>query len=113
MQKLIDSDLGGKASVIAIAPDPVEKLGEMAAKIEAKVGKAPRMTFLADADHAVIDAYGLPNETAAQRGRFLPHPTTYVLDAQGVVRWKFTEKDYKVRPTNEMVLAELKKLLGA
>jgi hypothetical protein len=27
-----------------------------------------------DADHAVIDRYGLPNEDAAQKGRFLPHP---------------------------------------
>jgi hypothetical protein len=35
-----------------------------------------------------------------------------VLDSKGIVRWKFTEVDYKVRPTNEMVLAEVKKLLG-
>lgn len=98
--------------MIAVAPDPVEKLGEMAKKIEAEIGKPPQMTFLADAGHKVIDTYGLLNETAAQRGRFLPHPTTYVLDSKGVVRWKFTEKDYKVRPTNEMVFAELKKVLG-
>ncbi len=112
MQKLIDSELNGKAKVIAVAPDPVDKLGEMAKKLEAELGKAPQITFLADADHATIDAYGLLNETAAQRGRFLPHPTTYVLDSKGIVRWKFTEVDYKVRPTNAMVLAEVKKLLG-
>lgn len=112
MQKLIDTELNGKAKVVAIAPDPVDKLGQMAAKLEKELGKAPQITFLADGDHAVIDAYGLLNETAAQRNRFLPHPTTYVLDAKGLVRWKFTEVDYKVRPTNEMVLAEVRKLLG-
>jgi len=58
----------------------------------------------------VIDRYGLLNEQAVTRGRFLPHPTTYVLDKQGIVRWKFTEKDYKIRPTNEAILTELKKL---
>jgi peroxiredoxin len=58
----------------------------------------------------VIDRYGLLNAEAAARGRFLPHPTTYVLDKRGVVRWKFTEKDYKVRPTNEVILKELIKL---
>lgn len=98
--------------MVAVAPDPVEKLGQMAAKLEAELGKAPGITFLADPDHATIEVYGLLNEAAAERGRFLPHPTTYVLDAKGTVRWKFTEVDYKVRPTNEMVLAEVKKLLG-
>jgi peroxiredoxin len=58
----------------------------------------------------VIDLYGLRNEAAAARGRFLPHPTTYVIDRTGRVRWKFTEKNYAVRPTNDLILAELKKL---
>jgi hypothetical protein len=33
-----------------------------------------------------------------------------VLDGQGVVRWKFTEKDYKVRPSNQAILRELEKV---
>ncbi len=95
--------------MIAIAPEPVEKLAEMARKVEAAAGKPTGIVFLSDADHAVIDAYGLLNETAAARGRFMPHPTTYLLDAKGIVRWKFTEVNYKIRPTNAMVLAEVKK----
>jgi peroxiredoxin len=65
---------------------------------------------LSDADHATIDRYGLLNEAAAARGRFLPHPTTYVLDKEGVVRWKFTEVDYKIRPANAAILEQLQKL---
>ena len=37
----------------------------------------------------------------------MPHPTTYVIDKTQKVRWKFTEVDYKIRPTNAMILTEL------
>jgi hypothetical protein len=30
-----------------------------------------------------------------------------VIDREGVVRWKFIEIDYRVRPTNEDILAAL------
>lgn len=93
-----------------MAPDPPEKLGDIVPKVKSKTDGKFLITLLSDADHAVIDRYGLLNEQAAQRGRFLPHPTTYVVDRAGKVRWKFTEKDYKVRPSNEQILAELKKL---
>ena len=79
-------------------------------KVTAKTGADFVITLLSDPNHEIIDRYGLLNESAAARGTFLPHPTTYVIDGTGVVRWKFTEKDYKVRPTNDMILLELKKL---
>lgn len=112
LQKLLNRELQGKAQVIAVSPEPAEKLIEMAQKVEADTGKPTGIVFLADADHSVIDAYGLLNEAGAARGRYLPHPTTYVLDAKGIVRWKFTEVDYKIRPTNEMVLGEVRKLFS-
>jgi peroxiredoxin len=54
----------------------------------------------------VIDRYGLLNRD----GKGWPHPTTYVIDKQGIVRWKFTEVDYTKRPTNKQILAEIRKL---
>ncbi len=62
--------------------------------------------FLEDKGHKVIDRYGIYNPD----GRGWPHPATYVIDMQGIVRWKFIEVDYRVRPTNERVLQELKKI---
>jgi peroxiredoxin len=62
--------------------------------------------FLEDKNHRVIDRYGLLN-TKSSMG--IPHPTTYVIDKRGIVVWKFTEVDYRVRPTNEMILEALKK----
>ena len=96
--------------ILAVSPDTPDKAGEIKAKVQGKTSREFAVTLACDADHKVIDRYGLLNEAAAPRGRFLPHPTTYVVDKTGRVRWKFTEKDYKVRPTNEMIVRELEKL---
>ena len=40
-------------------------------------------------------------------GRAIPHPTTYVIDMEGVVQWKMTEVNYRIRPENEDILREL------
>lgn len=96
--------------IVAVSPDPLEKLGDIVPKVRSRSGGEFLITIVSDAKHEVIDRYGLLNEQAAARGRFLPHPTTYVIDRKGVVQWKFTEKDYKVRPSNEMILKELEKL---
>ena len=82
----------------------------MIPKVESQTNRDFAITLLSDAEHAVIDRYGLLNQRAAERGRSLPHPTTYVIDKTQTIRWKFTEVDYKTRPTNEMILAALSKI---
>jgi peroxiredoxin len=62
--------------------------------------------LLSDPGHRVIDRYGLYNPA----GRGWPHPTVLVIDRKGAVRWKFIEVNYRIRPTNEMILAALRKL---
>jgi peroxiredoxin len=74
-------------------------------------GRVIDHTLLSDPDAAVIERYGLFNQDDA-RGRALPHPTTYVIDREGVVRWKMTEVNYRIRPTNEDVLAALAEIGG-
>ncbi len=69
-------------------------------------GREIDYTLLSDPDARVIDRYGLFNQDDP-RGRAIPHPTTYVIDKQGVIRWKFTEVDYRIRPSNEDVLEGL------
>lgn len=66
-------------------------------------------TLLSDPGAAVINRYGLFNQDDP-RGRAIPHPTTYVIDMEGVVRWKMTEVNYKIRPENEDILAALNEL---
>lgn len=62
--------------------------------------------LLEDRDHKVIDRYGLLNP----EGKGWPHPATYVIDKQGIVRWKFVEIDVAKRPSNEQILMALGKL---
>jgi peroxiredoxin len=96
--------------VLGVAPDPADKLRVMLEKMEAKAPGPANLALLSDPDHAVIGRYGLLNEQAvAANKRYIPHPTTYVINKDGKVVWKFTEVNYKVRPTNEMILEALRK----
>jgi len=40
----------------------------------------------------------------------LADPDNAVIDKQGVVRWKFIEINFRIRPTNEAILAALAEL---
>jgi peroxiredoxin len=91
------------AEILAVAIDSKADLQKMADKIAKDDGKTPQFMFLSDPGHRVIDRYGLWNPA----GQGWPHPATIVIDRQGIVRWKFVEVDYKVRATNEQILAAL------
>lgn len=67
-------------------------------------------TFLSDPGHKVIARYGILN---AQDRRGIPHPSIFVIDKRGIVRWKFIETNYRIRPTNEMILGALARLRDA
>lgn len=62
--------------------------------------------LLTDRDHRVIDRYGLFNPDEPEH-RPVPHPATYVIDRDGVVRYAFVEVNYRVRAENEDILAVL------
>ena len=78
---------------------------------EATDGAPITYTLLSDPNAAVINRYGLFNQDDP-RGRAIPHPTTYVIDMDGVIRWKMTEVDYTIRPENEDIAAALAAIGG-
>jgi len=92
--------------ILALSVDAPEDLQRMVDRISADDSLVPRFPFLTDEGHQVIDRYGLFND-ADPRGRQITHPATYIIDREGVVRWKFVEVDYRIRPSNEDVLAAL------
>ncbi len=94
------------AEVLAVAIDSKADLQKMADKISKDDGKPPVYLFLSDPGHRVIDRYGLLNPD----GRGWPHPATFVIDRQSIVRWKFVEVDYRVRASNEQILEALGRL---
>lgn len=94
-----------RVEILAVSVDPREKSLALLEKIKDQPGID--FPLLSDPDHRVIDRYGLLNEKVQ---RPMPHPTTLVIDRKGTVRWRFTEVDYRVRPSNEDVLKEIAKI---
>lgn len=94
-----------QVEILAVSVDPHDKAKVMRDKLKNEPGVDYPM--LSDADHRVIDRYGLLNDKAK---RPMPHPATIVIDRQGKVQWKFIEVDYKKRPSNEDVLKEVLKV---
>ncbi len=100
-----------KAQLLAISIDPPEKSRELATKI-AKDGKGDvKFTLLSDPGHKTIANYGLIDQAYVDKGVYgIPHPAVYVLDRKRNVLWSKIESDYKNRPTNQEIRAELDKL---
>jgi peroxiredoxin len=95
-----------EVQILVVSNESPEDLSKAYKAIAGNNGKADQIIFLSDTGHKVIDRYGILNESS----RGLPHPATYVIDKQGVVRWKFIEVDYRVRPTNRQILDALEAL---
>lgn len=107
----------GKPQILAVSIDTHEesrKLLELLAQkppeqntpVTTSGGTAPitiDFPLLEDTNHRVIDRYGLLNP----QSKGWPHPATYIIDKEGIVRWKFVEVDYRVRATNDMILQAL------
>ena len=110
LQDLLTAAERASTVILGVSPDNIPDLEKMGQKILAKAPGPVRTLLLADPDLAVIKRYGLFNEASTGTARPVPHPTTYVIDREGVVRWKFTEVNYRVRPTNEMVMEALRKV---
>jgi len=97
---------------MALSSDDEEHLQMMIDRVaEENDGLMLDYTFLSDEGAGVINRYGLYNQDDPG-GRAIPHPTTYVIDMEGVVRWKMTEVNYRIRPENADVLAALDELGG-
>jgi peroxiredoxin len=92
--------------ILAVAVDPKPDLKKMSDAITKNDGTPPGILFLSDAGHKVINRYGILNEGSGN----LPHPATYVIDKDGIVRWKAVNVDYRVRPTNQQILGALKNI---
>jgi len=98
--------------IIALSSDDEGDLQMMVDRVaEENDGLMLDYTFLSDPGAGVINRYGLFNQEDP-RGRAIPHPTTYVIDRNGVVRWKMTEVNYRVRPENADIIAALEEIGG-
>lgn len=107
LRTLLDPELRTDAELLVVSIDGDAETRMAVARI-ANDGVQPDFTFLSDPDHAVIDRYGVLNPSGSRRG--IPHPAAYVIDKQGIVRWRDVQTDYKVRPTNSAIVAALRQV---
>lgn len=95
-----------KVQILAVSIDSHEDSKKFVQKLQESFPGEYEFPFLQDKDHKVINRYGILNPD----GKGWPHPATYIIDPQGIVRWKFVEIDYRKRSTNEQILRELQKI---
>lgn len=100
------SDLG--AEIIGVTPDTPAESEDLRQRLSLS------FSLLSDPDLKVTDTYGLRHKAGrASTGQDMPFPTTFIVDAQGVVRAKFENETYRDRPSPKDVLEALKGIVEA
>ena len=109
LRTLLNKD--DNAALYAVSVDNPETSRTFGEKI-AKDGKgALGFPILSDPNHKTIDAYGLFDTAYVGKGvEGIPHPAIYILDKNRKIVWAKIETDYKNRPTNQDIRAELIKI---
>ena len=62
---------------------------------------------LSDGDRAVIRSYGVLHPAASVDGGDIARPATFVVDADGVVRWRNLTENWRVRVRPDSVIEAL------
>ena len=90
-------------TVFAISADPVETNAQVVRDL------GLQFRILSDSQLTAIDAFGLRDPGAGVEGKDIARPATFLLDEQGVVRWRNLTSDYRVRPRPDGILAQIPK----
>ena len=94
------------AVVLGVSPDPVDAVKRFHA------GQGLNFTLLADADHAVSEAYGVWGEKSSYGRTYWGNQrATYIIDADGRIARAFPKVSPKTH--DEVVLKALDELSGA
>lgn len=60
---------------------------------------------VSDAEVAKYAKYGIDLEEASgETHHLLPVPSVFLIDADGRIRWRYSNPDYKVRPDNDTLV---------
>jgi peroxiredoxin len=92
--------------VVAVVVDPVEQN----AQVVRDLGLGYRI--VADPSLTMIDAYGLRHDQGPDEPP-IARPATFLIDADGVVRWRDLTDNYRLRPRPEAILVAIDEIGGA
>ncbi len=96
---------GAGAQAVSVYPGTSEQLREFINKVTGK--QIPDNPMVLDTDREAAAAYGVLK--ADGKG---VRPATFVIDREGMIRWKYVGKSASDRPDMETVLAEVRKAGG-
>ena len=88
------------AHLVAISPEPPGTSRALAAELGLS------FPLLSDADGGVVNRYGTRNGFLGG-GSVLPHPSVFVVDPAGAVRFRSIDRNFKKRTTIRSLLAAL------
>ncbi|MDO8270629.1 MAG: peroxiredoxin family protein [Gammaproteobacteria bacterium] len=109
LQRLVDAAPQFQAIGINVATMTYDPVATLAEAVEEHSVEFP---LLFDENVKHVNAMGILNTQyePGQRAYGIPYPGIFLIDAQGVIRAKFAEEDYKLRPEFSLVMEEAKKL---
>ena len=87
-------------TLVAVSYDATDVLADFAK------GKAITFPLLSDAGSKTIDAYGIRDPS----GNGYPHPETFLIDKEGVVRARLSVEGYKTRHSTEDLIEAAKRI---
>ena len=64
--------------------------------------------LLSDPESRTIEAYHIRNEAAKGKAQGVPHPGTFILDRQGVIRAKLFLENFRERHSTEALIEATK-----
>jgi len=97
-----------EVKIYAISPDSTEDARKFAQLIASDHRGGVTFPLLSDPLSRVIDRYALRDEAYARKKEDgIPHPAVFVLDANGRVRWRKIETDFRERPSNAEIAAAI------
>ncbi len=70
-------------------------------------GMRDRILFAVDPGSAAIDQLGLRRENAEEMEAGVPHPATYLIDREGIIRFVDAREDFHIWIDSELVLEAL------
>jgi peroxiredoxin len=84
--------------IIAISTETPESI------VETKRKNFTKYAMYSDLDFEAMEAFGI-------RSGQIAHPACFIVDSKGVIRYAYTNQDYKTRVSKEVVIAEAQKAL--
>lgn len=101
MQSRIDEIHAAGAVVLAICKDSIEENSKTVENLKLD------FSILSDPKLEVTEAYDLLHREASIDGGDIARPAVFIIDRQGIVRWRQLTNNWRVRVRPETVMEQL------